>query len=300
MSARPLLDAVIVGAGPAGLTAATYLGRFHRRSVVIDGGASRARWIPRSHNIPGFPSGIGGVDLLKELRAQALRYGASICTGTVESFRQHDGHFVVAGGDDEWHARYVLLATGVEDRLPPLRGAEEAVLRSVMRVCPICDAFEATGKSIAVIGDGEHGDREAQFLRTYSEKVALIHVGDSRPPHADRPLVTRGIEILTVALDHLEIEKEAVRVHLPGGQSRAFEVCYAALGCAIQNRLATSLGAELDAVGSLKVNAHQQTSVPGLYAAGDVVRGLNQVVVAAAEAAIAATDIHNQLRKCGL
>jgi thioredoxin reductase (NADPH) len=72
------------------------------------------------------------------------------------------------------------------------------------------------------------------------------------------------------------------------------------LGCAIQNRLATSLGAELDAVGSLKVTAHQQTSVPGLYAAGDVVRGLNQVVVAAAEAAIAATDIHNQLRKCGL
>jgi len=79
-----------------------------------------------------------------------------------------------------------------------------------------------------------------------------------------------------------------------------FEVCYAALGCAIQNRLATALGAELDAVGSLKVNAHQQTSVPGLYAAGDVVRGLNQVVIAAAEAAIAATDIHNQLRQLGL
>jgi thioredoxin reductase (NADPH) len=300
MSATPLLDAVIVGAGPAGLTAATYLGRFHRRSVVIDAGASRARWIPQSHNIPGFPSGIGGPDLLKQLRAQALRYGASICAGTAKSLGQHEGHFVVGAGDDEWHARYVLLATGVEDRLPPLRGAEEAVLRSVMRVCPICDAFEATGKSIAVIGDGEHGDREAQFLRTYSDEVALIHVGDSRPPHADRALVMRGIEILTVALDHLEIEQDAVRVHLPGGHSRAFEVCYAALGCAIQNRLATSLGAELDAVGSLKVNAHQQTSVPGLYAAGDVVRGLNQVVIAAAEAAIAATDIHNQLRKCGL
>jgi len=106
---------------------------------------------------------------------------------------------VVGTGDDEWHARYVLLATGVEDRLPPLRGAEEAVLRSVMRVCPICDAFEATGKNIAVIGDGEHGDREAQFLRTYSDEVALIHIGDARPPHADRPLVMRGIEILTVA-----------------------------------------------------------------------------------------------------
>src|ERR1700761_4416615 len=77
-------DAVIIGAGPAGLTAATYLGRFHRRAVVIDGGASRARWIPESHNIPGFPRGISGSMLLGELREQAVRYGADIRPGYVK------------------------------------------------------------------------------------------------------------------------------------------------------------------------------------------------------------------------
>src|SRR5579859_7773553 len=131
-----VFDAVIIGAGPAGLTAASYLGRFHRKPVVIDGGASRARWIPESHNIPGFPRGIGGSVLLAEMREQAVRYGAVIRPGNVDTIERLDGGFRVQFGRDSCVGRFVLLATGVQDHLPQLAGAEEAVLRSLMRICP--------------------------------------------------------------------------------------------------------------------------------------------------------------------
>jgi thioredoxin reductase (NADPH) len=290
-----LLDAVIIGAGPAGLTAASYLGRFHRKALLIDSGASRAQWIPESHNIPGFPRGIGGPVLLSELREQAIRYGADIRPGRVDAVERLERGFRVRVGADSVFSRFVLLATGVQDHLPELVGAEEAVLRSLLRICPICDAFEATGKRIAVVGSGDHGDREAMFLRTYSDHVTLIHVGNARSADADRALENAGVALIETSLEALEIESDRLALRTSDGLS-FFDVFYTALGCTPRNHLAKDLGASVDENGALRVSPHQQTSVPGIYAAGDNVRGLNQIVVAAAEAAVAATDIHNQLR----
>jgi thioredoxin reductase (NADPH) len=290
-----MLDTVIIGAGPAGLTAANYLARFHRRAIVIDGGASRARWIPESHNIPAFAQGIGGTQLLSQLRQQALRYGAEIRSGHVDRIsRRHEG-FRVHIGAEELDAHFVLLGTGVQDHLPEIAGAEEALLRSVLRICPICDAFEATGKRIAVVGSGKHGDREAQFLRTYSERVTLVHIGGAREPGCDQVLRDAGIAILESQIADLQVTDDRLSVRTANGL-RYFDVFYSALGCKPMTELARPLGATVDEHGALQVNEHQQTSVAGIYAAGDLVRGLNQVVVAAAEAAIAATDIHNKLR----
>ena len=294
-----MLDALIIGAGPAGLTAATYLRRFHRDLVVIDGNASRARWIPESHNIPGFPHGVGGLQFLKQLRAHAVRYGADIRPGQVEAVTRIENGFRMQLGSETLLSRYVLLATGVRDHLPQLAGAQEAVLRSVLRICPICDAFEATGKRIAVIGSSEMGDREAQYLRTYSDQITLIHIGGPRDTQADQRLREAGIRIIESRLADLQIEDDKLLLRKDNDEPQSFDVAYSALGCTPLNHLAAALGARVDENNALWVNAHQQTSVPGLYAAGDIVRGLNQVVVAAAEAAIAATDIHNQLRaKC--
>jgi len=288
-----MLDTLIIGAGPAGLTAATYLGRFRRRAVVIDAGASRARWIPESHNIPAFARGIGGHELLAQLRAQAVRYGADIRAGHVDSISLRDDGFAVRAGDSELVSRFVLLATGVQDHLPDLNGCEEAVLRGLLRVCPICDAFETTGREIAVIGSGEHARREAQFLLTYSDRVTLVDVGEQRVANwPENP----GIRVITSELRNLVIESNRLVLRQPGAEPFVFDVAYSALGCTPQNELAASLGAQMDGSNALRVNSHQQTSIEGLYAAGDIVRGLNQVVVAAAEAAIAATDIHNKLR----
>ena len=173
----PPYDAVIVGGGPAGLTAAIYLGRFRRRSLVIDGGESRLGWIPITHNHPGFPDGVAGAKLLAAMKAQARRYGASIRAGSVSAIRRVEGGFAVEVDGERIGAPFVILATGAKDTPPPLPDLFDAVQKGLVRVCPICDAYEVIGKAIGVIGDGPHGAREALFLADYSDKVSLIHLG---------------------------------------------------------------------------------------------------------------------------
>jgi thioredoxin reductase (NADPH) len=289
-------DVLIVGGGIAGLTAATYLGRFRRPALVIDAGSSRARWIPRSHNIPGFAGGVGGEELLDRLRTQATTYGAEFLQRRVDSLHRRDSAFELIVGSESIRSRFVILATGVKDHLPELPRVAEAVLRSVLRICPICDGFEAIDKRIAVVGDGERGQHEAEFLRTYSDQVAYLHVGGRLNGDSGRRLADQGIEVIETGWDRLVIKDNRLAVALSHDGHRSYDVFYSALGCAPQIQLASALGAECDENHALRVNAHQQTSVDGLYAAGDNVRGLNQVVVAAAEAALAATDIHNRLR----
>ena len=289
-------DAIIIGAGPAGLTAGTYLGRFRRRCLLLEDGSSRARWIPTSHNIPGFTAGIGGTELLARLQDQATKYGTDIRSARVTAVTKASNAFTVTtAANENYVSRFLLLATGTRDHLPQLPGAPEAVMRSLLRFCPICDGFEAIDKRIAVVSDGPVGEREAQFLTTYSNHVALLQLG-STSNTVNNKWSTRGIEAIPITLSDLIIEDREVALRTHSGEARRFDAVYLALGCTAQNALAVGLGGECDAHGALTVNAHQETSVPGLYAAGDVVRGLNQVIVAAAEAAIAATDIHNKLR----
>lgn len=288
-------DAVIVGAGPAGLTAATYLGRFRRRVLVLDGGPSRASWIPESHNTPGFPAGVGGDELLSRFRDQAGRYGADIVPAKAETLTPTGDGFTLDLDDRRIAARSVLLATGVKDRKPDLAGLDEAIRRSLVRICPICDAYEAIDARIAILGQGDLSAREAGFMRTYSDRITLLHVGPLDRLSDPGRLRDQGVEILEVGLEALELGARTVTAHV-GGAARVFDHVYLAFGCEMEGRLATRWGADHDADGNLVVDAHQQTSVEGLYAAGDVVRGLNQIAVATAEAAIAATAMHNRLR----
>ena len=290
-------EVLIVGAGPAGLTAATYLGRFRRRTLVVDAGEPRACWIPVSHNMPGFPAGIGGSDILKRMREQAQEYGAVVMPGRVESLARDGDGFVAQVDGRAIRARAVLLATGVVDHHPDLPGVERAVQRSLVRVCPICDGYEATDKAVAVIGHSDKGAREAAFMRTYSDRVTLIHIGPADALSRRDELDRLGVELILAPLEAVELEQDRVTALTWGGQTRAFDLVYSALGTSPNAELAQGLGARLSGDGRLEVDLHQATSVPGLYAAGDVVRGLNQIAVATAEAAVAATDIHNRLRK---
>jgi thioredoxin reductase (NADPH) len=297
-------DALVIGAGPAGLTAAIYLGRFRRRFVVVHNGDSRAGWIPVSHNHPGFPDGIEGKVLLERMTAQAERYGAQLVSGHVTTLTREGPlfHGTLETGLTV-QARYVILATGVSDNEPRLPDVFGAVQKGLIRICPICDGFEVIDQAVGVIGNGDKGAREARFLQTYSSKVTLVHVGEPAALSSDerRRLVAAGIDLVETPIGAVRLESERIRaLDFGSGDVRSFDVIYSALGATPRGLLAAQLDAASDDGGCLQVNEHQQTTVDGLYAAGDLVRGLNQISIAQGEAAIAATDIHNRLRTAGL
>ena len=296
------LDCLVIGGGPAGLTASIYLGRFRRRVTVIDKGWSRAEWITLSHNLPGFPNGIAGPALLEAMRAQARLYGASLRTGVVEALRRtDDGRFTARLDGVDLSASTVLLATGVIENKPPVPHLADAVKRGLIRTCPICDGYEAIGKRVAVLGTGEHAAAEALFLRTYCDQITLLLPADGADVLSDE--TRRSLQPATVIVTHVTIgavsleDDGVVALEVEDGKIHRFDLVYSAFGTTSQSQLANALQAHADPSGRLLVNENQQTSVEGLYAAGDVVRGLNQISVANGEAAIAATAIHNALPK---
>ena len=296
-----VLDCVVVGAGPAGLTAAIYLGRFRRRFTVIHDGDPRAGWIPVSHNHPGFPDGIPGPELLARMHAQAERYGARIVIGQVEGLaRGNDGVFVLDTSGGELRARNVLLATGVKDRGSELPEVYHAVQKGLIRICPICDAYEVIDQAVGVIGRGDKAAREAMFIRTYTADLKVILLGGEERISDEnrRALAEAGVEIIETSLSRLHVEGDRVAaLEFAGGVRHRFDSVYSALGTSPRTELAQQAGALTAKDDRLWVNDHQMTSIPGLYAAGDMVRGLNQISIAQAEAAIATTDIHNRLRE---
>jgi thioredoxin reductase (NADPH) len=302
MHADEPFDAVVIGAGPGGLTAALYLARFRRRFLVLESGDSRAQRIPMSHNHPGFPKGVSGPDLLRRQRRHARLYGAAFRNACVDSLKPADGGFEVRAGRRRFAARTVLLATGVIDTEPKLPGLERAIGRGLIRICPICDGYEARGQAIGVIGNSAHGAREALFLRTYSDDVTLIHVGEpgALADGERRALAAAGLPLIETPIQAVHVEHDRIAAFTFAGRARRFDTVYSALGSTPRSLLAVQAGALLDDQARLIVDDHQKTSVDGLYAAGDLVRGLNQMTVAEAEAAIAATDIHNRLRAAGL
>lgn len=293
-----MVDCLIVGAGPAGLTAGIYLRRFNRDIAIVDSGSSRAGLIPLSHNYPGFPNGISGPDLLERLRAQLANYGGKVKTGTVRRIRKlGDREFLAELDDHTVTARSVLLATGIQDIDPDLPGFEEVRKEGLIRYCPICDGFEFRNQRIGIIGAGEHGVRETRFVRNYSVDLSLIDF-DGRD--LDRGLVewvqSHGIRLIQGRGRRFFVgENGSPRLEMADGACHEFDVLYCALGARSRSELALDLDAEHDQNDCLVVNEHLQTSVAGLYAAGDVVSSLDQLAVAVGQAAIAATDIQNIL-----
>jgi thioredoxin reductase (NADPH) len=300
-SVEALVDCLIIGAGPAGLTAAIYLARYFRSFLVVDAGASRAAWIPVSHNLPGFPDGIPGPELLARMRAQAEHYGARITEGEVRRLEQDEhGCFTADLGDRMVTTRRVLLATGAEDVQPELPKLDDAIRRGLIRVCPICDAYEAQDQRIAIIGYGKCRVREALLLRTYTTDLTLLTLGRDLELTDDEraELGEAGVRIVEEPVSEIAAEDDHVvawRMH--SGAVHRFDTLYTALGLRGRSSLATGLGARHDEDGALFADDHQHTNVAGLYAVGDVVRGLGQISVAMGQAAVAATAINNSFER---
>jgi thioredoxin reductase (NADPH) len=296
-----ILDCLIVGGGPAGLTTALYLARFKRRFLVIDSGTPRAAWIPKSHNIPVFAEGVSGPEIIARARASLERYGGHIQSGRVTGLRKQPDRFIAIVEDNDGQtsqiaAKRIVLATGAVDIEPDLPDVPNAVQRGLVRYCPICDGYESRDQKIAVISYGAHGIGEAVFIaRTYSRDVTLLTLGQhlELKPEERARLDEHGIKVVESPVESLDMENDRIAAIHVGGKEHRFDVLYSALGLQYRSDLALALGAEHDPAGGLLVDSHCQTSVKGLYAAGDIVRGIDQIVVGMGHAAHAATHIHN-------
>lgn len=287
-------DVAVVGAGPAGLTAATYLCRFLRDCVVIDAGNSRAKWIPESHNCPGFPSGVSGSELLRRMREQAMDCGTRFEAAEVEHIAapsDPDGIFVLASGTRQWQARCVILATGIVDKLPGAPWISDAVACGAIRLCAVCDAFEARDSCIGVYGPARDIGAHGLFLRAYSDRVYLLPSDDADGGEDVRRAVDAGVQLLAPGVA-LEFDGHHCRSTSADGTRLVFDALYPFLGGSTAARLAVAAGATLSDSGEIIVDRDQMTAQRGLFAIGDVVSGLNQIAVAVGHAAIAATRIN--------
>lgn len=301
ISTQPLpnpdpVDCLIVGGGPAGLTAALYLGRFHRSCLVVDAGRSRASWIPRSRNYPGFPPGINGNDLLVRLREQASGYGARLEHGRVERIEPHTDGFSVRYGERTCVARRIILATGIKDTLPDMPDVEQAISEGKVRLCAICDGYEVDGDNVAVYGEAENAIGHAVFLRTFSDRVTVVVHGE--PDACDQAIALADhydIQVISDRVESLHPCDTGIELLTCGGDRHHFDIIYPNLGARFRSDLAVQLGVPCDECGGVPVDDHLQTSVRGLYAIGDVTLGLKQISVAIGQAAQAATAVHNSL-----
>jgi thioredoxin reductase (NADPH) len=294
------LDCLIVGGGPAGLTAAIYLARFHLDILVVDSGKSRAASIPCTRNHAGFPEGIGGEELLQRMRDHACKYGAKIVTEFVTKLERDDesGLFTAIWGSGSATARTVLLATGVSNRRPPMDEElhDDALARGLIRYCPICDGFEVTDKRVGVIGSDSHGVAEAVFIRSYTADVTLIAPDTALKlkPEDQQKLKEAGIDCADGPAQAVAITGDCIIIDTAEGH-HAFDSVYPALGSDTHTQLGEMVGAKLADDGCFLCDDHQRTSVTGLYAAGDIVHGLDQISHAMGEGGVAATTIRNDL-----
>lgn len=293
------VDAVIVGGGPAGLSAALVLGRCRRNVVVFDdhryrnGSALKMKgFITRDH-IPQ-----------QEFRALAYKDLERYPTvkirneSVVEAKRVDHGFALLLQSGEEVYCGALLLATGFIDSLPTIAGAQELHGEFVVP-CPYCDAFEVRDQPIAAFSSpDEVGARYAFLLGQWSKDV--VFCAERRPQISDEMrarLEQRGVRVEQRELRSVERDGDGIRLVFAEGASLWRRMMFYHLGGKGNTTLAAHLGASVDDRGSVDVDRHQETSVPGLWVAGDATRDVLQAIVAAGEGAAAAVSMNEYL--CG-
>ena len=292
-------DCLIIGAGPAGLVAAIYLSRYRRSVRLFDSGESRAMNIPLSHNVAGFPDGISGVDLLERLRLQAQNAGVVIEKAKINKLEKTPRYFIANAGNKQIKSYSVLLAAGAIDNVTPANLPIEATWNGQVRWCPVCDGYESTDRTVVLIGEARQGVEHALFLRTYTRELSLVIPQDRGVlgRTGRQQLKNAGIKLIEKSPERATFSKPQTgnQLHFSDGSSLAFDVLYPMTGGHARSSLAIGMGVRCDKHGAIKVGVGQQTSIRGLYAAGDVVCSLKQISVAVSEGSIAATAIHSKL-----
>jgi thioredoxin reductase len=294
-------DAIVVGGGPAGMSAALWLGRYRRKVLVFDSDDPRNAETWAVHGYFGLPDP-SPEQLRRRGRQQARAAGARVVRGTVRAIEgEQDAFRVTLTSGKSYGARRVLLATGLRDIKPEVPGFDDFYGSSIWH-CPDCDGPAATGRRIGVIGWGTGIAKYCLYMLTWTDQVVLFTHSQSAgmSSEAFEALEHHGISIRREAIVRLEGKEGLVeRVVLSEGPDEPVEAMFFHIASGAGSNLAAELGCALvpdHAVeGILEVDTAFQTSVPGIYAAGDITPGTRLAIRAASEGVRAAMGIHQSL-----
>jgi thioredoxin reductase (NADPH) len=297
MAEKRSAEVIIVGGGLAGLSAAIYLGRANRRTLLIDSGHSMARWEPDVQNYLGFPDGIEGCELLRRAREQAKKYRVSFLRDEIVAARRRDGPFHLRGRRNRYTCERLLLATGIFHIPPDIPGIKPCLGHS-MFFCKDCDGVRVRGKNVGIYGWTNETVEYALAMLFYSPRVAIVT--DGRAPRWDRQHAGWVAEYqIPVHPQPIKRARRSGRRLLALALGDASEVVVDALfttrGDIYFTGLAKTLGARINDEGEIVVGLDMRTTVKGLYAAGCVTPANCQMIIAAGQGATAAQAINRDL-----
>lgn len=291
-----MYEVIIIGGGPAGLTAALYLGRACRRVLLLDSGEPRNA---ASQGLHGFLSRDGMLPgEFREISRQQLEAYPNVRvlnTLVVEVKRGENGFAVMTDNGTCHEATKLLLATGVRDELPQIEGFREFWGKGVYH-CPYCDGWEVRNQALAVYGKGEDGFKRTRLLTGWSRTVTLYSDGPAELSEQQRSqLAAAGVTICEEKIRRLEGESRLERIVLESGKTVECQGLFARPAQQQHSKLAQSLGCALTENQLVESNSGGRTEVPGLYVAGDTSAQAQQVVLAAASGAMAAIHLNEEL-----
>ena len=298
-----LFDVLVVGGGPAGLTAAIWLGRYLRRVVVIDSGDPR-NW--ETYGVNGFLGlpGIRPAELRARGRQECRELGVQLVDAVADNgHRIDDDHFVVSTEDGrEFHGKRLLLAIGIRDIWPQIPGLDH-IYGASAHVCPDCDGFQARGRKVVVVGSGRKAVGLALNLTTWTNDLIICTNGE--PPDLDRSeycdkLDALNIPVLTERISRIDHHGSTIySIEFEDGMCLDADKLFFAIGQQPADAFCTGLCSlfpfERDEEGSIVTDRHGHTSVLNVFAAGDITPGPQLAIKAAAEGAVAALSIHKSL-----
>lgn len=297
-------DIIIIGAGPAGLTAGLYAGRQNSKALVIDKGLAGGLGseVPMMENYPGFDL-ISGMELISKMKPQCEKFSEIRENQIIEDIEKRDDGIYIKTkssiGDDfnEYLTKSVILATGASHKHLNVPGENEFLGRGVA-YCATCDGMFFVNRNVLMVGGGNSAAQEALYLKNIGCNVKIVHRRDSlRCEHRlEELLQEKGVEILwnstikeikgDMAVNSVTLVRDGVE------EEYETDAVFVAIGDEPSNGLAKQLGVELDENGYIITDKSQATNVSGVYAAGDITGGVKQWIVACGEGAVAAISAY--------